>query len=275
MTAAAGALTSAAAGPRRHRSRGDPLRRGQRAQRGNPQAARVRPRRRRGARAGGSWRVRAAADLGVRSAARMPPSHRSRPSIAARMLDTLRSVVRSAASSSTPPSAGWPRRRTPTTCGGSPSAGSLAGVFDYIDGGAEDERTMRANRQAFANYRFRPRVPARRVGGRHDVRPLLGKTIPLPLVLAPTGFTRIADPARRAGRRPRRPAGRPAVHAVDALDALDRGGRRGQRRRPPLVPGLRLEGQGLVARHGRPGCCRRLRGARDHRRHGQPRPSRA
>ena len=25
------------------------------------------------------------------------------------------------------------------------------GVFDYIDGGAEDERTMRANREAFSN----------------------------------------------------------------------------------------------------------------------------
>ena len=31
----------------------------------------------------------------------------------------------SVASSSTPPSAGWRRRRTPTTCAGSPSAGSL------------------------------------------------------------------------------------------------------------------------------------------------------
>ena len=148
------------------------------------------------------------------------------------------------------------------------------GVFDYIDGGAEDERTMRANREAFSNYRFRPRV-LRDVSAVDTSTSLLGKTIPLPLVLAPTGFTRIADPARRAGRRPRRPAGRPAVHAVDALDALDRGGRRGQRRRPTLVPGVRLEGQGPVPRHGRPGRCRRLRGAGDHRRHGQPRSSRA
>ena len=55
MTAAAEALTTAAARPRRHHPRGDPLRRGERAQRGDPQAARVRPRRRRGARAGGTW----------------------------------------------------------------------------------------------------------------------------------------------------------------------------------------------------------------------------
>ena len=35
-----------------------------------------------------------------------------------------------------------------------------AGVFDYIDGGAEDERTMRANRDAFAKYRYRPQCSA-------------------------------------------------------------------------------------------------------------------
>src|SRR6188508_1749336 len=32
------------------------------------------------------------------------------------------------------------------------------GVFDYIDGAAEDERTMAANVSAFARYRFRPRI---------------------------------------------------------------------------------------------------------------------
>ncbi len=67
------------------------------------------------------------------------------------------------------------------------------GVFDYIDGGAEDERTMRANRAAFGNYRFRPRV-LRDVSDIDTGTSLLGQSIPLPLVLAPTGFTRIADP---------------------------------------------------------------------------------
>ncbi len=67
------------------------------------------------------------------------------------------------------------------------------GVFDYIDGGAEDERTMRANREAFSNYRFKPRV-LRDVSAVDTSVSVLGKTIPLPLVLAPTGFTRIADP---------------------------------------------------------------------------------
>ena len=67
------------------------------------------------------------------------------------------------------------------------------GVFDYIDGAAEDERTMRANTSAFADLTFRPRV-LRDVGAVDPSTRLLGRPIPLPLVLAPTGFTRIADP---------------------------------------------------------------------------------
>jgi L-lactate dehydrogenase (cytochrome) len=83
------------------------------------------------------------------------------------------------------------------------------GVFDYIDGGAEDERTMRANRDAFANFRFRPRV-LRDVSAIDTTTSLLGRTIPFPLVLAPTGFTRIADPqgelaVARAARRAQLP----------------------------------------------------------------------
>jgi L-lactate dehydrogenase (cytochrome) len=67
------------------------------------------------------------------------------------------------------------------------------GVFDYIDGGAEDERTMAANAAAFAALTFRPRV-LRDVGEVDPSTTLLGRPLPLPLVLAPTGFTRIADP---------------------------------------------------------------------------------
>ncbi|HWG73636.1 MAG TPA: alpha-hydroxy-acid oxidizing protein, partial [Acidimicrobiales bacterium] len=68
------------------------------------------------------------------------------------------------------------------------------GVFDYIDGGAEDERTLVANRRAFARTTFRPRV-LRNVATVNTSTTLLGRAIPIPLVLAPTGFTRIADPA--------------------------------------------------------------------------------
>jgi L-lactate dehydrogenase (cytochrome) len=67
------------------------------------------------------------------------------------------------------------------------------GVFDYIDGGAEDERTLAANCDAFTRVTFRPRV-LRDVGVVDPSTTLLGRPLPIPLVLAPTGFTRIADP---------------------------------------------------------------------------------
>jgi L-lactate dehydrogenase (cytochrome) len=67
------------------------------------------------------------------------------------------------------------------------------GVFDYIDGAAEDERTLAANQAAFAAVTFRPRV-LRGVGAIDTGSTLLGQPLPYPLVLAPTGFTRIADP---------------------------------------------------------------------------------
>ncbi len=68
-----------------------------------------------------------------------------------------------------------------------------AGVFDYIDGGAEDERTLAANQAAFASVTFRPRI-LRGVGSVDPASTLLGQPVAYPLVLAPTGFTRIADP---------------------------------------------------------------------------------
>ncbi|MBV9952338.1 MAG: alpha-hydroxy-acid oxidizing protein [Acidimicrobiia bacterium] len=68
-----------------------------------------------------------------------------------------------------------------------------AGVFDYIDGAAEDERTMRANCEAFERVTFNPRV-LRDLSDVDTGTTLLGRPLAYPLVLAPTGFTRIADP---------------------------------------------------------------------------------
>jgi L-lactate dehydrogenase (cytochrome) len=68
------------------------------------------------------------------------------------------------------------------------------GVFDYIDGAAEGEVTLAANREAFEAVMFKPRV----LRGLSEVVPtstLLGSELAFPLVLAPTGFTRIANPA--------------------------------------------------------------------------------
>ncbi|HMJ76996.1 MAG TPA: alpha-hydroxy acid oxidase [Iamia sp.] len=67
------------------------------------------------------------------------------------------------------------------------------GVFDYIDGGAEGERTLAANQGAFARATFRPRV-LRAVGDVDISTSILGRPATYPLALAPTGFTRIADP---------------------------------------------------------------------------------
>ena len=67
-------------------------------------------------------------------------------------------------------------------------------VFDFIDGGAEDERTLTANVDAYARVEFRPRV-LRDVGTADPSTTLLGRELALPLVLGPVGSTRVADPA--------------------------------------------------------------------------------
>ena len=66
-------------------------------------------------------------------------------------------------------------------------------VFAYIDGGAEDEITLRENARAFSDIAFRPRqcmpVPA------CDLRTeVLGTTLEVPFMLAPVGFCRMFYP---------------------------------------------------------------------------------
>ena len=60
-------------------------------------------------------------------------------------------------------------------------------AFAYVDGGAEDEATLRGNREAFERLRFRPRtlvdVSARDLSTR-----LLGRPSALPVVVGPTGL---------------------------------------------------------------------------------------
>ncbi|MGB0115003.1 MAG: alpha-hydroxy acid oxidase [Ilumatobacteraceae bacterium] len=65
------------------------------------------------------------------------------------------------------------------------------GVFDYIDGGAEDERSLVRNSTAFADYEFLPRI-LRDVSDLDTSTTIFGRPSAMPLVLAPTGFTRIA-----------------------------------------------------------------------------------
>ena len=66
-------------------------------------------------------------------------------------------------------------------------------VFNYIDGGAESERTLRENRRAFDTVTFRPRhavaVP------NADLRTsVLGIELSMPILLAPVGYCRIMHP---------------------------------------------------------------------------------
>src|SRR5437764_14701494 len=78
-------------------------------------------------------------------------------------------------------------------------------VFDYIDGGAGAEWTMRENARVFDDVMFRPRsaVATANVDLRTTV---LGETIGLPFLLAPVGSSRLFWPrgeevAARAARR--------------------------------------------------------------------------
>src|SRR5262245_56565496 len=59
-------------------------------------------------------------------------------------------------------------------------------IFDFFDGGAEDETTLRGNRAAFERVRLLPKVlvNVKDVDTKAD---LLGKSANLPLAIAPTG----------------------------------------------------------------------------------------
>ena len=63
-------------------------------------------------------------------------------------------------------------------------------IFDYLEGGAEQERSLTDNRARYGRYRFRPRTLT---GASHPSlrQTLFGDELPLPLGLAPTGYTRL------------------------------------------------------------------------------------
>lgn len=63
-------------------------------------------------------------------------------------------------------------------------------VFDYTDGAAGDELSLRRSREAWSRVEFRPTV-LRDVSAVDTSTTILGSTASLPLVFAPTGFTRM------------------------------------------------------------------------------------
>lgn len=66
-------------------------------------------------------------------------------------------------------------------------------AFEYVEGGAEDEATLRGNRSAFERWRLVPRalVDTR---ARHTRIELFGAPVAAPLVIAPTGFNGMLYP---------------------------------------------------------------------------------
>ncbi|HEU5311331.1 MAG TPA: alpha-hydroxy acid oxidase [Candidatus Eisenbacteria bacterium] len=77
-------------------------------------------------------------------------------------------------------------------------------VYDYYAGGAEDEQTLHANREAFRHVYLRPRA----LVGVSAVDPstsVLGTPVSMPVLIAPTAYQRMAHPdgelatARAAG----------------------------------------------------------------------------
>ncbi|MDP9317969.1 MAG: alpha-hydroxy-acid oxidizing protein, partial [Actinomycetota bacterium] len=68
-------------------------------------------------------------------------------------------------------------------------------VFDYIEGGAGSESTVRANQRAVEAVQFRPRVgQTAGVPGPDLATTVLGTPVAMPLLLSPVGFTRMMDP---------------------------------------------------------------------------------
>jgi len=66
-------------------------------------------------------------------------------------------------------------------------------VFDYIDGGAEDEWTLRENSRAFEEVTFRPRCAVATPAC--DLRvTVLGGSLSMPLILTPVGSSRLMYP---------------------------------------------------------------------------------
>jgi isopentenyl diphosphate isomerase/L-lactate dehydrogenase-like FMN-dependent dehydrogenase len=68
-------------------------------------------------------------------------------------------------------------------------------VFDYIEGGAGSESTVRANQREVEAVQFRPRVAQTAgVPGPDLATTVLGTPVAMPLLLSPVGFTRMMDP---------------------------------------------------------------------------------
>ena len=67
------------------------------------------------------------------------------------------------------------------------------GAFGYFAGAADDEHTLRDNREAFARIQLRPRMLVD-VSGATTETDVMGIPVSMPLIVAPTAFQRMAHP---------------------------------------------------------------------------------
>ena len=78
-------------------------------------------------------------------------------------------------------------------------------VFDYLDGGAEDEITLKENSRVFGDYIFRPRQAVHVPSPDLSVT-VLGQKLAMPVFVAPIGYSKLMHAqgergaARAAGR---------------------------------------------------------------------------
>ncbi len=113
--------------------------------------------------------------------------------------------------------------------------------FDYTDGAAEEEITLRRARQAFLDIEFRPGI-LRNVSSIDLTTDILGKPSRLPVGIAPTGFTRMMQSeGEYAGSQAAEAAGIPYTLSTMGTASNRRCGRR-RAQRPQLVPALPVDG---------------------------------
>lgn len=95
------------------------------------------------------------------------------------------------------------------------------GTYDFLAGGAEDERTLAGNRDAFGRIVLRPRMLVD-VSSVDTSIEILGARLRLPVLLAPTALNRLAHPdGERAAARAAGGAGTVMVVSTNASTLLE------------------------------------------------------
>ncbi|HEX3510537.1 MAG TPA: alpha-hydroxy-acid oxidizing protein [Solirubrobacteraceae bacterium] len=94
-------------------------------------------------------------------------------------------------------------------------------AYGYVAGGAGEELTMRANREAFEHVQIVPRM-LRDVAARDLSRTVLGTALPAPLLLAPVGVQSIVHPdAELAVARASAATGVPFIFSTAASHTIE------------------------------------------------------